>query len=75
MSEAISALLVVGLNVSITVQLEPAVTGFAGRHVFAVIEKSAAFVPVTEGVLMNVTVPAPVTVNVTVIAELVVPCG
>jgi hypothetical protein len=74
-SDAVSDVLVEGLNVNVTVQLEPAPRGFAGRQVLAVIEKSAALVPVTAGVFVNVSDPAPVTVSVTVIAELVIPSG
>ena len=74
-SEAISELFVDGLNVSETTQLDGAVSGFAGKHVFPAMEKSVAFVPVTDGALVKVTVPAPVTLSVTVMMELVVPWG
>jgi hypothetical protein len=75
LSAAVSEAFVEGLKVRETVQLEPAITGLAGKQVLAVIEKSAAFVPVIDGVFVNVRVPAPVTVSVTVITELVTPCG
>jgi len=73
--DAFSAALVEGLNVRVTVQLEPAATGEAVEQVAAVIAKSAAFVPVTLGLLVNVSDALPVFISVTVIVGLVVPLG
>ncbi len=58
-----------------TVQFPPIATGDAVEQVSAVIAKSAAFAPVTAGLLLKVSDALPVFISVTVIAGLVVPFG
>jgi hypothetical protein len=74
-SEALSADVVEGLNVSVTVQLAPAFTGAAVEHVADTILKSAAFVPEMAGLLLKISDPVPVFIRVTVTCPLVPPCG
>jgi hypothetical protein len=74
-SEALSAAIVDGLKVSITVQVAPAATMLAVEQVELVMTKSAAFAPVTAGLLVKVSGPPPVFFSVTVMTGLVPPCG
>jgi hypothetical protein len=73
LSEAISPDVVVGLNVSVTVQFEPPATWEAVEQVIELIGKSAAFAPVTVGLLAKVNGAPPVFVSVTFIGALVAP--
>ncbi len=63
------------MNVRVTVQLEPAITGATIEQVAAVNAKSVAFMPVTLGLLLRVSVALPVFISVAVIAVLVDPVG
>ena len=65
-SEAFSGPAVEGLNVSFTVHVPPAATGFAGKHVLEVIAKSPAFGPVMLGALLNVSEVLPTFTRVSV---------
>ena len=73
--EALSADVVEGLNVRVTVQLPPATTGDPVAQVIEVMGKSALFGPVRLGLLVKLSDPLPVFISVTVIAPLVVPWG
>jgi hypothetical protein len=71
--EALSACTVEGVNLRVTVQLDPPGTGLAVEQVALEMAKSAKLVPVTVGLLVNVSDPLPVFISVTVIAGLVTP--
>jgi hypothetical protein len=67
-SEAVSAMAeVAGVKTTVTVQLAPAATEAAVEHVATVMAKSAAFVPVMLGLLVNVNGAPPEFVSVTAI--------
>jgi hypothetical protein len=66
LSEAVSPEVVEGLNETVTVQLEPAATDEAEEQVIPVMEKSAAFVPETPGLLAKLSGAPPMFISVTV---------
>jgi len=76
-SDAFSARAVEGVKVSATTQLAFAATGDAVEHVVipATIVKSAAFVPISDGLLVKESWAFPVFIRVTVIWALVEPFG
>lgn len=71
--EALLAPTANGVNVSLTVQVPPEVSGFAGKHVLETNAKSPGFVPLIVGGLLNMSDPAPVFVIVSDSFGLVVP--
>ena len=73
LSEAVSPEAFAGLNVRVTVQLEPAGTVLAVEQVIELTGKSAAFVPVTVGLLAKARDAPPVFVTVTLIGALMAP--
>jgi hypothetical protein len=72
---AISPVVVAGLKVTITLQLLPAVTGFAVEQAEEEIAKSPAFGPLIDGLAENTSEALPVFIKVTVMGALVTPCG
>jgi len=64
-NDALSAPVVDGLNVRVTVQLEPAFTGDAVEQVAETIVKSNLLVPPRLGLLVKVSEPVPVFISVT----------
>jgi hypothetical protein len=73
-SDAPSAVLNDGRNVTVTVQLPPAATGVPTLHVVTVIVKSELFAPVIPGVLVRSSNAVPVFISVAVFGGLVTPC-
>jgi len=75
-SEAVSAALVEGVNVSVTMHVPPfGATPVPATHVFVVIAKSAALAPESWGAAVKLRATLPGFVRVTVMAALVVNCG
>jgi hypothetical protein len=73
-SDADSADVVEGLNVSVTVQLPPATTGVPTAQLAAVILKSALLMPETAGALVKFSEAVPVFIRVIITGALVTPC-
>jgi len=72
---AVSAEVVDGLKVTVTVQLALVISGLAVEQVAPVIAKSASFVPVMAGLLVKMSDSVPTFIRITVMAVLVAPSG